>query len=40
MARLSTEEKVALANLTAQNNFDAASMSAENVAELQIYWLL
>ena len=37
MAKLSTEERVALANLTAKNNFDAASMSAENTAELQRY---
>ena len=37
MARLSASEKINLANLTFQNQADAESMSAENVAELQVY---
>ena len=37
MARLSASEKVQLANLTFKNQADAESMSAENIAQLQVY---
>ena len=37
MAQLSASEKVQLANLTFENQADSESMSAENLARLQIY---
>jgi len=37
LARLSMQEKISLANLTQKNQADSESMSAQNVAELQMY---
>jgi hypothetical protein len=37
LARLSTAEKISLSNLTQKNQAASESMSAENVAELQMY---
>jgi hypothetical protein len=37
LARLSTAEKISLSNLTQKNQAASESMSAENVAELQVY---